>query len=491
MDAFNKGDWTTESLQEIWEVISRVAKEEFKLDFYNPYLEVVTFEEMLQIYTTSFPIMFNHWTFGKNYEELYKQYKHNRASIAYEVIFNTDPALCYLLETNSSIMQALVLCHAAVGHSAFFKNNEFIKQNTNAKTIIPFLKNMRTYVAECEEKYGNAAVEKILDFCKSLELYSTDRSEVIETSRKVKEQKRIKRKEEQEKDFDMKVAALITDHEPVSEEFTRLKEQNIVKYIAKNSPILKQWERELMLMFCKVQQYFYPQMHTKLMNEGYATFWHYQLMNRLYELGYINEGGVLEFLQSHTGVCCQHDHDSPYYHGINVYKLGFELFSEIKRICENPTDEDKHFFPGLIGKNWIDEVNFAAENFKDESFVLQYLTPKLVRDLKLFKYKDDTMEDFWEINAVNDDEGFKDIRKQLANQYNFSNKIPYIYVEGSDLRKSRTLYISAKKVNEKDEHDELCFRTLKKIKTVWPYPIVLKGYDEDNKLCWKGEVPNE
>lgn len=477
---FKSADYTEKSLMDIWKIVSKIAREEFSLDFYEPYFEICTFEEMLQIYTTGFPIMFNHWSFGKAYEDLYKQYKHNKTSIAYEVIFNTNPALCYLLETNSSVMQGLVMAHAAVGHSAFFKNNEFIRENTNAKTIIPFLRGFRDFTAECEAKYGSKRVEEILDVCKSLSLYAIDRADVVNLTKQQREAKQIKRELEQEKDFDLLVAEVeAKDTEVGTVTSNRLREENILKFVAKNSPSLKQWERELILMYCKTEQYFYPLMFTKLMNEGYASFWHYTIMNRLYDLGYLNDGDMLEFLHSHTGVLTQRDHDQRGYNGINPYSLGFAMFSEIKRICTNPTDEDKFYSPNLIGKNWIEEVNFAAANFKDESFILQYLTPKLVRDFKLFKFEDNSHNPFWEIKATQDDQDFREIRTQLAEHYNIFNRVPLTYVEGTDLKGSRALYLVQKESINAQIEGNSALRVIELLKKIWPYPIKYKyqGFD--------------
>lgn len=475
---FLKDDWNTDDLQEMWTIIRQVAKKEFNLDFYEPSFEVVTFEEMLHIHTTGFPIMFNHWSFGKAYEDQFKLYSNNRTSIAYEVIFNTNPALCYLLETNTPTMQALVMCHAAIGHSAFFKGNSFFRDNTNANAIIGFLKNFRAYVEDCEKTYGAERVEEILDVCQTFSLYAFDRSEVIDQTKATREKKRVKRILEQEKDFDVTVAGFKDDTVDLDQQ-TRLKEDNILKFVAKNSPGLKGWERELILMFCKTQQYFYPQLFTKLMNEGYASFWHFTLMNKLYDLGYLKEGNILEFLDSHAGVLCQHDHDSKYYHGINVYQLGFQLFSEIRRICENPTEEDRLNSPHLIGKDWKEEIQFAMENFKDESFILQYLTPKIVRDLKLFSYTDDSDKDVYSIDSVHSDEDFKELRIKLAQKYNLFTKIPYMYVEGADLKRNRALYIVQDDVNDKCIEPTSLYKSLLLLKKLWPYPIILKHTDRD------------
>ncbi len=480
---FRLPDWTNESLKQTWEIIEKIGRDEFKLDFYSPYFEVVTFEEMLQIYTTSFPIMYDHWSFGMEYENLYRQYKNNRMSIAYEVIFNTNPALCYLLDTNSPVMQGLVLAHASCGHSAFFKMNTFMRENTNAKLIISFMKNMREFVADCETKYGHKRVEQILDVCKSLSLYAIDKADKVELTAKQKEKRRLKRLREEELDFDLLVTEIDGSSSTESPQVVdKPLQENILKFIAKYSPTLKQWERELILMFCKTEQYFYPQRLTKMINEGFASFWHYNIMQRLSELGYLNDGDMLEFLHSHTSVLCQRDHDHPGYSGVNPYKLGYEIFNEIKRICTNPTEEDKKYFPDLVGKNWIDEVNFAATNFRDTSFILQYLSPKLVRDFKLLKVEDNSSEDFYKIKATHGDEDFREIRASLAEQYNLYSNIPDIRVEGAALKGSRALFLTIKEGKDQRVEAQSLKDTLELMKKLWPYKIKCKYQTFDNEI---------
>jgi spore cortex formation protein SpoVR/YcgB (stage V sporulation) len=471
---FDNPDWTEESLKEIWKVIKDIAINEFKLDFYEPYFEIVTFEEMLHIYTTGFPVMYNHWEFGRSYEDLYRQYKNNRMSIAYEVIFNTDPALCYLLETNSSVMQALVMSHAAIGHSAFFKMNSFIRENTNAKNILCFLKNMRKFVEECESKYGIQRVEEILDVCKSFSNYSIDRAEKPIYTTKQKEQQKLKRLESKEKDFDILVEDFKDLNIKDSKKMYRENEENILKFISKFSPSLKLWERELINMFCKVEQYFYPQRLTKTMNEGFASFWHYEIMNRLVELDYLKPGDFIEFLHSHTGVTNQPGMEEAGYRGFNPYKMGFELFSEIKRICQNPTKEDELTHPQLIGKNWIEEVNYAAINFRDSSFIQQYLTPKLVRDFKLLKVNSRDENSYIEITGTHEDEDFKEIRKAVEGSYNYFGLIPYITIQGASLKGTRTLFVNVVEKYNRQVDVESLSRSLDMLKKLWPFPICMK-----------------
>ncbi len=129
------------------------------------------------------------------------------------------------------------------------------------------------------------------------------------------------------------------------------------------------------------------------MNEGWATFWHYTLLNHLYDEGMVTDGFMIEFLQSHTNVVIQPPFDAPYYSGINPYALGFAMMRDIRRICEEPTDEDRQWFPDIAGRDWLKVLDFAMRNFKDESFIAQYLSPRLMREFQLFAILDDDRED--------------------------------------------------------------------------------------------------
>lgn len=120
------------------------------------------------------------------------------------------------------------------------------------------------------------------------------------------------------------------------------------------------------------------------MNEGWATFWHYTILNHLYDEGKVTERFMLEFLHSHTNVVFQPPYNSPWYSGINPYALGFAMFQDIKRICQSPTEEDKYWFPDIAGSDWLETLHFAMRDFKDESFISQFLSPKVMRDFRFF-----------------------------------------------------------------------------------------------------------
>ncbi|MEI8633899.1 SpoVR family protein [Vibrio sp. PP-XX7] len=112
--------------------------------------------------------------------------------------------------------------------------------------------------------------------------------------------------------------------------------RKIFSILLKNTPHPEPWQREIVRIICKISQYFYPQKQTQVMNEGWATFWHYTILNHLYDEGLVSEKFILEFLHSHTSVVAQPAYNSPYYNGINPYALGFAMFKDIQRICQTP-----------------------------------------------------------------------------------------------------------------------------------------------------------
>jgi spore cortex formation protein SpoVR/YcgB (stage V sporulation) len=215
------------------------------------------------------------------------------------------------------------------------------------------------------------------------------------------------------------------------------------------------------------------------MNEGWATFWHYTILNTLYDEGLVNDGFMLEFLQSHTNVIYQPDFDSPYFHGINPYTLGFAMFCDIRRICENPSDEDREFFPDFAGSNWLDTIHHAMQSYKDESFILQFLSPKVIRDLKLFAVMDDDQRKDIEITAIHDEQGYRRIREILANQYNLSNQEPNIQVYNVDLSGDRSITLHHTQHNRVPLHAEDAKEVIKHLHKLWQFDVHLHSLQDD------------
>jgi len=228
----------------------------------------------------------------------------------------------------------------------------------------------------------------------------------------------------------------------------------------------------------KIAQYFYPQRQTQVMNEGWATFWHYTLMNDLYDEGLVTEGFMMEFLQSHTSVVFQPGFDSPYYSGINPYALGFAMYVDIRRMCEHPTDEDRRWFPEIAGSDWLSTIKFAMSSFKDESFILQYLSPKVIRDLKLFSILDDDQRDDLLVPAIHDEDGYRTIREQLASQYNLGNREPNVQIWSIDRRGDRSLTLRHQQHNRKPLGDST-EEVLKHLHRLWGFDIHLETVQGD------------
>jgi spore cortex formation protein SpoVR/YcgB (stage V sporulation) len=222
---------------------------------------------------------------------------------------------------------------------------------------------------------------------------------------------------------------------------------------------------------------------------NHNCFWHYTLMNRLYDEGHANDGFMIEFLQSHTSVVHQLPFDHPYYSGINPYALGFGMMTDIQRICQAPTDEDRYWFPDIAGQDWLKVLDFAMRNFKDESFIAQFLSPKLIRDLKLFAVLDDDTEDELEITAIHDEAGYRKLRLALADQYNLGSREPNIQVWNVAHRQDRSLTLRHTRYHRRPLHPETTQEVLKHLHRLWGFTVRMEAVDEEGDVELVGECP--
>ena len=435
-------EWTFETLMAYDDAIGALARD-YGLDTYPNQIEVISAEQMMDCYASvGMPIGYHHWSYGKKFIQSEQHYKRGYMGLAYEIVINSDPCIAYLMEENTLPMQALVMAHACYGHNSFFKNNYLFRTWTDASSIIDYLVFAKNYVSKCEEKYGIAEVENFLDSCHALMNYGVDRYKRPQKISMAEEQKRQQQREaflqSQVNELWRTLPAKASTN-PTEARFPAEPQENILYFIEKNAPLLQPWQRELVRIVRKISQYFYPQKQTQVMNEGWATFWHYTLLQHLYAEGKLSDRFMLEVLHSHTNVVLQPPYNSKYYSGINPYALGFAIFSDIRRICENPTAEDKAWFPELAGSDWLQSLHFAMQNFKDESFISQYLSPKVMRDFHLFAVTDNSKESSLEVSAIHNAEGYQQIRQLLSAQYNLSQLEPNIQVQQVNLNTDRAL----------------------------------------------------
>ncbi|MEP3563934.1 MAG: SpoVR family protein [Marinobacter sp.] len=474
-------EWTFELIQKYDEAIAECAAE-FGLDTYPNQIEVITAEQMMDAYSSvGMPVGYNHWSFGKQFLQTSKGYQRGQMGLAYEIVINSNPCIAYLMEENTLPMQALVVAHACYGHNSFFKGNYLFRTWTDANAIIDYLVFARNYVSECEERYGIDAVEEILDSCHALMNYGVDR---YKRPSPISAEEEIQRQTEREEYQQRRINDLWRtipkpeEDDPVKRKprFPSEPQENLLYFIEKNAPLLETWQRELVRIVRKLAQYFYPQRQTQVMNEGWASFWHYTLLHRLFEKGLVTDGFMLEFLQSHTSVTYQPPFNSPWYSGINPYTLGFSIYTDLRRMCETPTDEDREWFPDIAGTDWLEALHFAMRNFKDESFILQYLSPKVMRDLKLFAIEDDDNENHYTVTAIHDETGYKALREKLAAQYNLSYREPNIQVWNVDVRGDRSLtlrHIPVDHIPLGKETDEV----LRHVHRLWGFDVYLETVD--------------
>jgi spore cortex formation protein SpoVR/YcgB (stage V sporulation) len=476
-------EWTFENLEKLEVEIGRIA-EGYRLDTYPNQIEIITAEQMMDAYSsTGMPLGYHHWSLGKQFLQTEQKYKRGHMGLAYELVINSNPCISYLMEENTLALQALVIAHACFGHNSFFKGNYLFKTWSDASAIVNYLMFAKGYVAECEERHGLEATEAILDSSHALMNYGVDRfRRPTPISAEEEQRRQVEREEYQQQQVNDLWRTIPRKEETADEAWPRFPEEpqeNLLYFIEKNAPLLEPWEREIVRIVRKIAQYFYPQRQTKVMNEGWATFWHYTLLNSLYDEGLVNDGFMLEILQSHTSVIFQPEYDSPYYSGINPYTLGYAMFTDIRRICEKPTDEDDRFFPDIAGKDWLDTLHHAMENFKDESFILQFLSPTVIRNLKLFNILDDDRNKKIEVTAIHDDQGYLQIREQLADQYNLSKQEPNIQVFEVDLRGSRSLTLQHIQVDRIPLDKEDATEVLKHLHHLWRFDVKLESIQED------------
>jgi len=492
MPLFTGPNWDFGGLRRVYDAVERIAFDDLGLDTYPVQVEVITSEQMLDAYASvGLPLMYRHWSFGKRFAYHETLYRKGLQGLAYEIVINSNPVICYIMEENSMTMQTLVIAHAAFGHNHFFKNNYLFRQWTDADGILDYLSFARDYVSKCEERYGHEAVERVLDAAHALKEHGVNRYAHRSKPNLAEEQRRAEQRRAHEQstynDLWRTVPKANRDEqddegdEKQHQEIKRqlgLPEENLLYFIEKRAPRLDDWQRELIRIVRHVSQYFYPQKQLQMMNEGCATFVHYEIMNRLHDRGLITEGSMLEFLHSHSSVIFQPGFDDPRFSGLNPYALGFAMMSDIQRICVEPKDEDREWFPEIAGCGDPYRVlREAWANYRDESFILQYLSPAMIRKFRLFQIGDDSSKPSLRVDAIHDDVGYRRIRSGLSRQYDLSRREPDIQVVDVDLTGDRCL-ILAHYVHDGVLLDEkTCRSVLRYAAHLWGYGVRLLEID--------------
>ncbi|HZZ63568.1 MAG TPA: SpoVR family protein [Roseiarcus sp.] len=485
---FEGAEWDFATVQRVYDAVGQIAREELGLDIFPNQIEIISAEQMLDAYSSvGMPLMYAHWSYGKRFARDEALYRKGYQALAYEIVINSNPCISYCMEENTMAMQTLVIAHAAFGHNHFFKNNYLFQQWTDPAGILDYLDFAKRYVATCEERHGVEAVETTLDAAHALMgqgIFRYRRAPKLSLAEY--ERRRREKMEREARDYcDLwrtVPGAATSQPDDLSEDEARerkrrlrLPEENLLYFLEKNSPVLRSWQRELLRIVRNLAQYFYPQRQTKLMNEGCATFVHYTIVNRLYDKGLISEGALLEILHSHANVIAQFDFDDPRFSGFNPYALGFAMMQDIQRICVAPTDEDREWFPEIAGRqDWAAVLCDVWANYRDESFVRQFLSPRLIRKFKLFALSDEASEPTVRVDAIHDAEGYRRVRSALADSYDVAANDPDIQVVDVDLMGDRPLALRHAIRNGVSLADTGREATMRHIRRLWGYQVRLE-----------------
>ncbi len=488
---FDGPEWSFELLEKARDAIEDIALNDLGLNVYQNQIEIISAEQMLDAYScTGLPLMYQHWSFGKHFARDEALYRTGRQGLAYEIVINSNPCISYNMEENTMAMQTLVMAHAAFGHNHFFKNNYLFLQWTDADGIHDYLAFAKNYIAACEERYGLDAVEEILDSAHALQTQGVFRygRPPKPTAQELEAMQRVRDGHESARSLldiwtDATLGKTKEGEHPDEPQSARRKslnlpQENILYFLEKHSPILKPWQRELLRIVRMLAQYFYPQKQTKVMNEGCATFVHYYIINELFSQGRLSEGAFMEMMHSHTNVVLQPEYDDPRYSGINPYALGFAMMMDIKRICETPTQEDREWFPDLAGHaDWRAVLRDAWANYRDESFIQQFLSPHLMRKFKLFTLVDDADQKDLVVSQIHNRAGYKEIRRSLAQQYDLAYLEPDIQVTDADLSGDRRLILSHTVRDGIQLEETNKEEVMRHLRTLWGYDVCLNAVE--------------
>jgi stage V sporulation protein R len=454
------------ALEQIWDVAQK-----FGLDPFPTRFEIVPATVMYEVGSYALPGRYSHWTFGKAYHRMKTMSVFGLSKI-YEVVINTNPSYGFLLETNSPIQNKLVMAHV-LGHVDFFKNNVYFSK-TNRR-MVDSVSTHSGRMTEYEFKYGRKTVEKFLDAVLAIEEH-IDPNFFIKRDTRPAIAKPFVRKEGRYDDL----WRLGEKDEPQAEETEpqprdQLPEKDLVYYIMRHSPGLQPWQRDVMAMIHEEMEYFIPQMQTKTLNEGWASFWHARIMRELD----LTDNEHLEFADLHSGVV------SPHMGQLNPYYLGYKIFEDIERRWDNPSAEEREKFgrPGGEGREKIFEVR---EIESDVSFLRNYLTEELCEELDLFVYE--LVEDEeWTIT----EKRWERVRNQLvSNMTNFG--FPYIEVLDGDYNGNSELYL--RHAFETVELDSKYARkALEHVYQLWGRPVHLETIVDDERVVmhYDGEDHDE
>ncbi|PIU00333.1 MAG: SpoVR family protein [Bdellovibrionales bacterium CG10_big_fil_rev_8_21_14_0_10_45_34] len=465
--------------------IEKMARD-YGLDFFETIFELITFDEMNQFAAFGgFPVRYPHWRFGMEYESLSKGYEYGLSKI-YEMVINTDPCYAYLMEGNMFVDQKLVMAHV-YGHCDFFKNNQWFAP-TNRK-MMDVMANHATRIRRYIDRYGIEAVERFIDRCLSLENlidryapYSKSATKDLSVHEPELSTNLLKDERPYMKDFLRPKAKKKSESQDEGDEalvekkkFPERPERDVLLFLLQNAP-LEIWQQDVLSIIRDEAYYFVPQGMTKIMNEGWASFWHSKMMTQ----NILSDTEVVDYADHHSGTVAMNPQ------GFNPYKIGIELFRNIETRwdrgqfgkvwtdCEDLVEKKRWDKRTGLGRQKIFEVR---RNYNDVTFIDEFLTEEFCVENKMFVYKFNKSTGRYEI----DTRDFPKIKKQfLFHLTNFGQ--PIIEVEDANFENRGELLL--RHVHEGvDMQPNFMAETMKNLQSIWTRPVnVATVMDGDEKI---------
>lgn len=470
------------NLRALKEEIEGYARE-YGLDFFETIFEVIDAEDLNEIAAYGgFPTRYPHWSYGMAYEELKKGYDYGLSKI-YEMVINNNPCYAYLMRSNHDVDQKLVMAHV-YGHCDFFKNNAYFA-HTNRK-MMDEMANHGARVRRYVEKYGEDEVEGFIDRCKSIDDLIDIHSTAIRRREEVSRYNFDERKEEDDAlkltrfkskdymdDYINPRAALQAEEderkklqEQTARNFPEHPEKDILLFLIEHAP-LKGWQRDVLSIIRDEAYYFAPQAQTKIMNEGWASYWHSTIMTQKV----LKPSEVIDYADHHSGTM------ATYGVRLNPYKLGIELLRDIEHRwntgkfgkeydeCDDLEKRRKWDKQLELGRQKIFEVRRVHN---DITFIDTFLTEDFCREHKLFSfaYQDPTA------NYVIESREFQKIKQRLLfSLTNFGQ--PWIYVLDGNYRNRGELLLRHQH-NGIDLRQDWAAETLTNLQFIWSRPVHLQ-----------------
>lgn len=464
---------------------------EYGLDFFETVFELLDYDQINAVASLGgFPVRYPHWRFGMEYDQLSKTYTYGLQKI-YELVINNDPSYAYLMKSNHLIDQKLVMCHV-YGHVDFFKNNYWFSK-TNRK-MIDTMANHAVRIREYMEKYGVDRVESFIDRCLSIE-------NLIDPFLPFAPKKAQKREGDEEEETKgpgkLKVTRSYMDSfinppdfvEDQKRKMAHQEERNkrnppepqkdVLLFLHDYAP-LETWEADVLSMIREEAYYYAPQWQTKILNEGWASFWHSRIMTTRA----LKDSEVIDYADHHSGTTAMQPGK------INPYKIGIELLRDIEeRWNKGKFGKEYDECDDLVAKkNWDKKLGLGKQKIfevrrvcNDVTFIDEYLTPEFCERFKLYTYHFNRRTNQYEIA----DRDFKKIKEKLL--FGLTNMgQPFIFVaDGNYLNKGELLLLHKHQGVDLDQR--WTRETLRNVSEIWRRPVNLETeIDGQRKLYTYG-----